>query len=120
MHTETALDLLSHQYRRAIVDVLHETSPLSRPELTARLVTRVADENSRIGRSDDEVRRRVRIRLHHNHLPKLADAGAVEYDDESVAATPELETLASHLSDHYRGAPVSPTSIDEQLAQFYA
>lgn len=44
--------------------------------------------------TDDRVRE-VRISLHHNHLPKLADEGLVEYDHEegTVTAVREIEWL---------------------------
>lgn len=42
--------------------------------------------------------RRIRIALHHNHLPKLADAGVITYDDETVTATDALEAVTGRVS----------------------
>jgi hypothetical protein len=94
MDLETAFDLLSNDCRRAIVAVLAGTDGVTREELTARLLA--------CGIGPDEgnpqrTRRRLRIALHHNHLPRLVDAGAVEYDGQTVVPTPELDALADHL-----------------------
>lgn len=37
---------------------------------------------------------RVELELHHRHLPKLADAGLVEYDSEDRAVEPTDRTAA--------------------------
>lgn len=57
---------------------------------TAMSVSSLAD---RIGDSEDE--QAVRVRLHHQHLPKMHDAGVVEYDREGaqVRLTPMGERV---------------------------
>lgn len=84
MDIETAFDLSSHEHRRAIVAILDETSPISRNRLTERVADRLDDSQSGQTRihSARTTRCRIRIALHHNHLPRLAEAGVVEYDDE--------------------------------------
>lgn len=66
---------------RAVVSVLDEASrALHVAELAERLVRRgttVIDE----AEYEDEVDR-AKLALHHNHLPKLDEAGLVEYDRE--------------------------------------
>ncbi len=51
-----------------------------------------------VGGSDSTDRRR--IRLHHVHLPKLADAGAIEYDPVARIARPteRLDEFAALLA----------------------
>lgn len=88
MDIETTFDLLSSEVRRDIVAALHETRSIRRPDLTATL----ADGDG------ETARRRLRIALHHRHLPRLADAGVIEYDGETVTATSRLEQLANSLS----------------------
>lgn len=119
MDTRTALSLLGHERRRAVVAVLDDTSPLTWPELVARLATRVADD-PQDGHLDDATRRRLRIGLYHKHLPRLADANVVEYDDRQIAATPRLQSLVPYLTDDHRDPPASASDLGEQLAQFYA
>lgn len=122
MDFETAFDLVTNDYRRSIVSILHETSPLSRERLTVRLATREAGlrddtENRYSGRT---TRRRIRIALHHNHLPRLADMGVVEYDEEMVAATPELDALVDRLEPPRRDPAQAPGGLGDHLAAFYA
>lgn len=120
MDTQTALELLRHEHRRAVVAILSETSPLSRPELTVRLAARVVDGETTSRLPDEDTRRRLRLGLHHNHLPKLSEAGVVEYDDRQVTATRKLESLASLFHDRDRDPPATASSLGEQLAGFYA
>lgn len=122
MDIDTSFDLVTDDCRRAIVAVLHETSPISQERLTARIAAREAglrdDTESRTaGRT---TRRRIRIALHHNHLPKLADMGVIDYDDELVAATPELDILVDHLEPPRRKPAQAPGGLSDHLAAFYA
>jgi DNA-binding transcriptional ArsR family regulator len=64
------------------------------------LIEHVADDSA--GESTDH--ERVAVRLHHHHLPKLADVGVVEYDARS-------ETV------RYRGGPAVSEWLD--LVQSY-
>lgn len=142
MDFETAFDLVTRDCRRSVVAVLHETSPISRRRLTARIAARQAEsrDDPRSRRPDRPTRRRIRIALHHNHLPKLADMGVIEYDEEMVAATPELEVLMDRLESPPRkptrtpdrtsagtpdeapdGTPDgTPDGLSDHLAAFYA
>lgn len=90
---ETTFDLLSSAVRRELVTVLHESGPVARSRLTERLAAAEAD-----GDADEELRRRTRISLHHNHLPRLADAGLVNYDDDEVTPTSRLEAVARKIA----------------------
>lgn len=72
-------ELLSSRRRRVVLDVLAD-----RPDGVdlADLATLVA---GRGGTDDDD---RVRLTLHHAHLPKLDAHGVVEYDRESNRVEP--------------------------------
>lgn len=119
MNRDTALDLLSHPRRRTAVAVLRETGPVSRERLIDRVAAR--DRSS-------ATRARVRAELDAEHLPLLADAGAVGYERESVTPTPRLAAVVAYLSDgDERSAPKERAREDgarpalrEQLAGFYA
>lgn len=90
MDIETTFDLLSSSARRTIIAVLHETDSIERHRLTTTLSAVEADGLD----ASEENRRQVRIALHHNHLPRLAQGNLITYDDETVTATAELETVA--------------------------
>lgn len=76
---EVAYDLLANERRRRVCELLAATDrdQLSLGELT--------DDVVRLGTPDGPTRaarqrRRIAIDLHHVQLPKLDDAGVVEYD----------------------------------------
>ena len=135
MDFETASELLADDYRRAIVETLHDDSPISRGRLTDRLAARGVhgDGGTESDRPDPATRYRIRVTLHHDHLPRLADAGLVEYDDELVAATPELDAFVEWLGlcDREREPTDDPApnerlestvedDLRDQLVAFYA
>lgn len=69
--------LLADERRRITVEVLAErgaTVPFE--ELAAAVDARERDEHVEAGEASD----RVRIALHHVHLPMLAEAGVLAYD----------------------------------------
>lgn len=90
---ETTFDLLSSVVRRELITTLHESGSVPRSRLTEMLASAEAD-----GDADEDSRRRMRIALHHNHLPKLAEAGLVNYDDEEVTGTSRLDALAREIT----------------------
>ena len=79
-------NLLAGERNRAILTLLRDAArPLHVNELAERLVAR---ESTLLSSSDHERElERVRLTLHHNHLPKLAEVGLVEYDCEENIAT---------------------------------
>lgn len=105
MDIETTFDLLSSSVRRAIITVLRESNSITRERLTATLAGSDADDDS------VAARRRIRIALHHNHLPKLAEAGLITYDDETVTATAELEQVAQAIPLPDEAGQASAASI---------
>lgn len=73
--------LLASERRRILLCVLEDRqTPLDLEEL-ARLVTEHEDGIDGAEPTDVD---QVAITLHHNHLPKLAKYGLVEYDDRAV------------------------------------
>lgn len=80
--TETQLRLLADPEKRAIVSELEgEADPLHVEALAERLVAR----ETTVARSSEYERQveQTVIELHHDHLPKLAEADVVEYDVEA-------------------------------------
>lgn len=96
---ETALDLYRDRNRRVVLAVLaNEQRPLTLTDLT-----RAVDEYTHRGTASEapsDASRRIRISLHHIHLPKLAEAGLVDYDPEEgvVEPTEKLDRAQPQLS----------------------
>jgi hypothetical protein len=71
--------LLTSEYRRLTISILAETaSPIELEDLAAEIATREVEVPS-----DDGAVERVAISLHHTDLPKLAQAGILDYDPGS-------------------------------------
>lgn len=85
------LAVLDDEYRRAVVEILAENDRST--DLTSLATSVVADVE---GVSPDDVTgretRRTKVELHHNHLPKLDDAGVLEYAHEEHRITPTADT----------------------------
>lgn len=88
-------DVLVNADRRIALSFLLETNG---PTPLSEVVETVAR-----GTDGDEVteaaRDRVSISFHHNHLPKMTDAGLIEFDEaeQTVTATAETERIQSLL-----------------------
>ena len=119
MNIEAALDLLRHPRRRAVVSILDETDSITRQELVDRLAAADAEirdlENETAGDA-----RAIEIALQHNHLPRLADAGVVEYDDDTVTATPRLETVVEYATVVEEDPASTRHRLGARLSHFYA
>lgn len=74
---DAAFDILADSERRAMLTCLEATADgtATTTELIDCICRRQEDEAS-----DVPARDRVALHVHHNHLPKLADAGVVEHD----------------------------------------
>jgi DNA-binding transcriptional ArsR family regulator len=77
------LSAVANEHRRAILRSLNNVSDrtLEYDTLVDHVAERVEDEN--MDGVSDEHRQRVRIALHHTHLPKLAEAGIIDYEAEA-------------------------------------
>lgn len=77
------LSAVGNEQRRAILDSLDSATnqTLEYDTLVDRVVDRIGDEQA--GRGSDEQRKRIRIALHHNHLPILEAAQIIDYDTET-------------------------------------
>jgi len=78
---DTIHDLLSHQRRRSAIAVLDKHGSIALADL-AEEVTRHEREVPITETSEEEVLR-VYLSLWHVHIPKLAEADVVEYDQET-------------------------------------
>ncbi len=87
--------LISSETRRIILGVLaNSESPLTLRELAELVAEREAGGNS----VNDGVDRAV-IELHHNHLPRIEEAGLIRYDAESN----HVDDIAADLNQILEG-----------------
>ncbi|WP_198665749.1 DUF7344 domain-containing protein [Haloprofundus halophilus] len=80
---DTILSAVANEHRRATLNALDNASEktLEYDVLVDRVANRVRDEH--VDRVSDEHRQRVRIVLHHTHLPKLEEAQIIDYEAET-------------------------------------
>lgn len=104
------MELLSRARNRAILSLLDDAArPLSVSDLADRLATRDTPV-LRSAEYEDEFERVV-LSLHHDRLPKLAEAGLVEYDrDENVVDRRDTTAVEAEWLD--------VDLFDELLARF--
>lgn len=82
---DALFDLLTDRRRRYLLYCLDQKvdAVVTVDELTAMLLDWERRMNAGTEEETADLERRIRIALHHRHLPKLADAGLVEYDPRS-------------------------------------
>lgn len=85
--------VMANEDRRHALDVIaREPGSMN----VSRLVEQVADRLRPDGTeaASDRSLRKLRVSLHHRHLPKMVSAGLIEYDAENrtVEATPAIVT----------------------------
>lgn len=91
--SDTVFSVLAHRHRRyALSYLLGRDGPVTVGAIIAHVVGQI--ESPEEGAYD-----RISLRFHHSHLPKLADAGLIEYDREEqiVAPTDATATVGPHL-----------------------
>ncbi len=92
---DVAYSLVAEHQRRFLITILLSGDDEWRvDELATELAAREHDLSP--ADVDTATQKRVAVSLLHRHLPRLADAGAVEFDltTETVTTTPILEELA--------------------------
>jgi len=78
-------ELLADDRRRLTMSVLAgRTAPLQLDERAADVAGRETPSN----RATEDVLERVTVALHHVHLPKLSEAGVIDYEAERQRVTP--------------------------------
>lgn len=82
--------VLADEKRRRVLGYLADTD--DGVAAFSELLEHVADDSA--GESSDN--ERVAVSLHHNHLPKLADANVVEYDPRSEVVRYRGGQVVSH------------------------
>ena len=105
--SDTILSAITDEHRRALLKEL-DTAPdntLDFDALVDRVADRIRDED--VDGVSDEHRQRVRIALHHTHLPKLAEARIIDYEADTGhvqfvggALEQEILTLVEPYDSH--------------------
>ncbi|WP_134670514.1 DUF7344 domain-containing protein [Halorussus marinus] len=97
--TDEVFELLSDADRRCALVVLRRADgAVSLGELASATVA-IAEDRDPEGVADDE-RERTATALHHRHLPRLAEAGVVDYDPAESRV--ELTDAAADLDPVFR------------------
>lgn len=83
VYPDRLLSAVANEHRRAILNSLISASDktLKHDALVDHVADRVRDEDAE--RASDEHRQRVRIALHHTHLPKLEEVRIIDYETET-------------------------------------
>lgn len=92
--TDTLFSVLSHRHRRhALSYLLGRDGPVAVEAIVSHVV-------AQLDRSGEDVHNRVALRFQHNHFPKLAEAGLIEYDRDEriVAPTDTTAAVGPHLA----------------------
>ncbi len=98
----TFFGILSHSYRRLILLSLSqsENDLATIDDLVTVILAQKSETETSMQRTQDDA---VRVTLQHNHLPKLDDAGMIDFDARSETiryrSHPEVEKYLSVLDE---------------------
>lgn len=110
---DTVLDLCRDQHRRIVLAVLADQQrSLTVNELRNAVIKH--NHHEPLTEASTEVITQIQIKLCHIHLPKLEEAGVIEYDSgqQLVEPTAEFNTLQPHLSTIIDIDPDFETPVD--------
>ncbi|GAB3667812.1 DUF7344 domain-containing protein [Halopiger thermotolerans] len=108
MNTAEAFTVLADADRRRAVAVLLETEATTIDALTERLVDYRRQDDA--GDPDTDCFERVKIELIHDHLPRLADHGVIDYD----ARNGDVVLEDASALEPYLAVDETPVSIAPQ------
>ncbi|WP_293028171.1 hypothetical protein [Natronococcus sp.] len=97
------LTALSNIQRRRILHYLLEVDSASRDEVVHHLIA--WNRDSPPDEVSDKAVERLKVELHHNHLPQLEDSQLIEYDRRSEELlVRDLPELAEQCLEHCKTA----------------
>lgn len=91
-------EMLSHHRRRYVIECLGQyDSPMSLPDLADECV--VMEHEQALDDIPAEAVKDMYMSLYHQHIPKLVEIGAIEYDQDRdlVTAGPVIAELHTHM-----------------------
>ena len=98
VETDALLEVLSEPRRRFVISCLAEyETPLTLPDVADELA--VWEHDARLPEISADDVAAIHADLYHVHVPKMADAGVVEYSQERelVALAKPIHELSDHL-----------------------
>lgn len=99
LDTDTLFSILSRERRRDALYCLQQyRNPMPLPDL-AEEVARMEAETSTIAEISAEDVKSVYMTLYHTHVPKMADANVVEYDQDTDSVRLTYDFTAIDLEE---------------------
>jgi DNA-binding transcriptional ArsR family regulator len=94
---DVLFDILSSARRRFVLHVLKQEGEMELTELAEHVAARENEVD--VADLTKQERKRVYVSLYQTHVPKLSDAGLVEYDEDSqlVSLRADADGLARYL-----------------------
>jgi len=110
--------LLQNRRRRGVLRYLREADGTAKMSDIAEAIA-AAENGTTVERLDHDERKRVYIALYQTHLPKLDDAGIVEYDSErgNIAATAAAGQLYDAMDAVSPGSRRTPEATGKSAPQ---
>lgn len=98
--------MLRNQRRRQVLRTLTETARIELDDLAEQIAAQELDKPRKQLTSQE--RKRLYVALYQAHLPKLADVGAITYDERQglVEPGPAIDSFTSHLPDVSGSNPI--------------
>lgn len=112
------LSLLSESRRRQALYCLLSNRTLNIDSIAVQIAA--WENNESIASVSEQAEESIKIALHHNHLPKLVEAGIVEYDGRSGDIIPgerfdEIESTVEQLrEDEDEADDVDDSVVDDE------
>lgn len=95
---DVAFDLLSNARRRFVLRQLQEgPDPIELGDLAGELAAKENDVS--VGELSAQQRKRTYVSLYQTHIPKMVEAGVIEYDRDAgvVSSTDHVDELAAYF-----------------------
>lgn len=104
LSAETLFDLLQNRQRRYLLYSLDQSpdSVVALDELVGRVLDWEQAMNAGVEEKTAELETQIRVSLHHNHLPRMAEAGLIEYDSRSETVRKRDTPSASAVLEAHR------------------
>lgn len=96
---DVVFDVLSSTRRRQVLYILKNEGPMELTELAEHVAAR--ENDTTVEGLTKQQRKRVYVSLYQTHVPKLEDAGLVEYDQDTGVV--ELRARAADIDRYLEG-----------------